>query len=120
MSNIEKARKMREEFDEQDVFGGKITFRQLWWIIKLVKIVRKFARSNTALYNLLNEMFRGIATFKEVKKASDRKFTNGLSYMIPEPLGTQSDTPTFYLGLEIVMKVGTEEVTEVKEGDEEQ
>lgn len=68
MSNYEKAKKFREEFDRPDVFGGKITFRQLWWIVKLAKTVRKFARSNAALYNLLNEIFRGIATFREVSK----------------------------------------------------
>lgn len=85
MSNIEKARRMREEFDEPDVFGGKITFRQVWWIIKFAKTVRKFARSNAALYNLCNEIFRGIATFKEVTKT--------------KPDGTT------YPGLEITMRM---------------
>ena len=90
MSNIEKAQKMRKEFDEPDVFGGKINFRQLWWIVKLVKTVRKFARSNGALYNLLNELFRGIARFKEVTKTKDDGTTYpGLEITMKMPDGTQ-------------------------------
>lgn len=85
MSNIDKAQKMRKEFDEPDVFGGRMNFRQIWWIIKFAKTVRKFARSNSALYNLCNEIFRGIATFKEVTK-------------------TKEDGTT-YPGLEITMKM---------------
>lgn len=85
MSNSEKAQKMRKEFDESDVFGGNISFRQIWWIIKFAKTVRKFARSNAALYNLCNELFRGIATFKSVTKTKD--------------------DGTTYDGLEIIMKM---------------
>ncbi len=101
MSNMEKAQKMRKEFDEPDVFGGKITFRQLWWIIKLVKIVRKYARSNSALYNLFNELFNSVATFKEVTKTKD--------------------DGTAYPGLEITMKMydGSMMTQSEKGGEEE-
>jgi hypothetical protein len=85
MSNSEKAQKMRKEFNEPDVFGGTISFRQIWWIIKFAKTVRKFARSNAALYNLCNEIFRGIASFTAVTKIKDDGST--------------------YLGLEIKMKM---------------
>jgi len=100
MSNYEKAIKMRREFDEPTVFDGKMNFRQIWWTVKLVKIVRKFARSNSALYNLLNEIFRGVATFKEVTKTRD--------------------DGTTYLGLEITMKMsdGTQMTESEKWGDE--
>jgi len=102
MSNYEKATKMRKEFDEPDVFGGKMNFRQIWWIIKFAKTVRKFARSNGALYNLCNELFRGIATFKEVTK-------------------TKADGVTTYPGLEITMKMldGTQMTESEKWSDEE-
>ena len=82
---MEKAQKMRKEFNEPDVFNGTMHFRQIWWIVKLAKTVRKFARSNVALYNLLNEIFRGVATFKEVTKTKD--------------------DGTTYPGLEITMKM---------------
>ncbi len=85
MSNQEKAQEMRKEFNKPDVFNGTMHFRQIWWIVKFAKTVRKFARSNAALYNLLNEIFRGIATFKEVTK-------------------TKEDGTT-YPGLEITMKM---------------
>ncbi len=100
MSNYEKAVKLRKEFDE--VFSGKMSFRQIWWIIKFAKTVRKFARSNAALYNLCNEIFRGIATFKEVPKMK----TDGTKYM----------------GLEITMKMpdGTEMVQSETVRDEEE
>ena len=100
MSNTEKAQKMRKEFDEPEVFNGKINFRQIWWIVKLAKTVRKFARSNAALYNLLNEIFSGIARFKEVTK-------------------TKEDG-SIYPGLEITMKMsdGTQ-MTESEKGGEE-
>ena len=99
MSNVDKARQLKEEFDNLDVFGGKITVRQLWWIIKFAKIVRKFARNNVALYNLCNEIFTGVATFKEVKKLKD---------------GTE------YPGMSITMKVDGENVSysESGEGDD--
>ena len=100
MSNYEKAQRMRKEFDESDVFGGKITFRQIWWIIKFAKTVRKFARSNAALYNLCNDIFKGVASFKDVTK-------------------TREDGTT-YPGLQIAMIVnGVEVVESEKDSDEE-
>lgn len=101
MSNYEKARGMREEFDEPVVFGGKMTFRQIWWLVKFAKTVRKFARSNAALYNLCNELFRGIAKFEEVPKTKD--------------------DGTVYKGLQITMKLedGTVFSQVSKESDEE-
>jgi hypothetical protein len=103
MSNYEKARKMRKEFDKPDVFGGKITFRQIWWIIKFAKTVRKFARSNAALYNLCNELFVGIASFKSVPKLNE---LNGMMYK----------------GLQVTMKIDGIEMSsmiEDSDGDEE-
>lgn len=100
MSNYDKAQKMRKEFDDPDVFGGKMNFRQIWWMIKFAKTVRKFARSNAALYNLCNEVFRGIATFKEVKK--------------------MKEDGTIYPGLEITMKVEGVEITEQEKGGDEE
>lgn len=89
MSNYDKAQKMRKEFDEPTVFDGKMNFRQIWWIIKFAKTVRKFARSNAALYNLCNEIFRGIATFKEVTKTRDDRTTYpGLEITMKMPDGT--------------------------------
>jgi len=99
MSNYEKATKMRKEFDEPDVFGGKMNFRQIWWIVKLAKTVRKFARSNAALYNLLNEIFRGIATFKEVTKTKDDGTTYpGLEITMKMPDGMQVTESEDYRG----------------------
>ena len=66
MSNVQKAEQLKKEFEE--AFGGRMTFRQLWFVIKCCKTVRKFARSNTALNNLFNNIFSGVATFKQVDK----------------------------------------------------
>ncbi len=66
MSNVQKAEQLKKDFEE--AFGGKMTFRQLWFIVKCCKVCRKFARSNAAFNNLFNSIFRGVATFRQVDK----------------------------------------------------
>jgi len=66
MSNMQKAEKLRKDFEE--AFGGKMTFMQLWFVVKCCKVARKFARSNAAFNNLFNEIFRGVAVFSQVDK----------------------------------------------------
>lgn len=66
MSNYEKAKLLRKHFDE--AFPDGISLRQVWFLVKYAKTVRKFARSNAALNNLSNVLFDGIASFKEIDK----------------------------------------------------
>lgn len=66
MSNYEKAQKLRKHFDE--AFPSGMSERQVWFLVKYAKTVRKFARSNAAFNNLSNMLFEGIAKFKEVDK----------------------------------------------------
>jgi len=90
MSNIDKAVAFRKEANE--IFDKPLNFRQIWWIIKLCKTVRKFARSNAALYNLFNELFFGIAKFSEVNKESnDGKKYKGLLITMKDGSGNTVD-----------------------------
>lgn len=70
MSNQEKAEQFKKDIKE--AFPDGLTFRQIWFIVKFAKVVRKFARNNSALYNLCNMTFRDTARFFEVEKISTR------------------------------------------------
>lgn len=94
MSNYEKAKMLRKHFDE--AFPDGMSERQMWFLVKYAKTVRKFARSNAALNNLSNMLFEGIAKFKEVDKVDKSgKPYKGLSITIKtkdgEVRGSESD-----------------------------
>lgn len=88
MSNVEKAQILRKNFDE--VFPDGMDERQLWWITKFAKTVRKFARTNVAYNNLCNALFEGKAVFKDVNKFDSvkQKSYTGLSITVKGKDGT--------------------------------
>ncbi len=94
MSNYEKAQKLRKHFDE--AFPNRMSERQVWFLVKYAKTVRKFARSNAAFNNLSNMLFEGIAKFKEIDKVDKLgRAYKGLSITVKtkegEVTGSESD-----------------------------
>lgn len=101
------ADRLKKEFDE--CFGdgdsdfGHISYRQLWFIVKVAKGARLYCRGNTAFNNFFNAIFGKVAEFKQVTKTK------------PGPDGEK------YEGLQITM-VNRSDSTEyadntVEEGD---
>ena len=81
------ADKLREEYNE--LFKDGLSFRQLWWIVKICKAVRLYCRSNVAFDNFLNSVFKGKAEFRQVPKqdTQGREYT-GLEIKLIEQDGT--------------------------------
>ena len=75
MSMHESANKLREE--SKELFKDGLTFRQVWWIVKMMKAARLYCRSNVAFNNFMNSAFGGIAQFRQV----EREGLGGKKYM---------------------------------------
>lgn len=62
----------------------ELTDRQIWTIVKLCKMSRRYCRSNAAFNNAMNVVFEGIAEFKEVQKINPKDGTSypGLSIRV--------------------------------------
>lgn len=66
------ADRLEGEFD--DCFGtegadfGRITYRQLWFIVKVAKGARLYCRSNKAFNNFFNSIFGKVARFEQITK----------------------------------------------------
>ena len=55
-------------FGDEDSDFGHISYRQLWFIVKVAKGARLYCRSNTAFNNFFNTIFGEVARFEQVKK----------------------------------------------------
>jgi len=78
----ESARILKKEFEE--VFGGELNERQLWFIVNVAKGVRRYCRSNAAFNNYFTSIFGDIAEFKQVVKHRDGKSYEGLRIVMKE------------------------------------
>ncbi len=98
MSMYDSAGKLREEFKE--LFKDRMTPKQVWWVVKMMKSARMYCRSNVAFNNFMNAVFRGVAEFKQVHKQDDqgRGYT-GLEIRMIKPDGTAGE-------IEVVADVG--------------
>lgn len=66
MSMYQSVERLRKEFEEH--FGNNISYRQMWFIVKVAKGVRSYCRSNAAFNNYFNGIFGKAARFEQVTK----------------------------------------------------
>ena len=66
MGMYDSAERLREE--RKELFKDGISFRQLWWVVKMMKTARMYCRSNVAFNNFMNETFKGTARFRTVER----------------------------------------------------
>lgn len=57
---------LKKQFEE--CFENNLTLRQMWFIVKLAKLVRLRCRNNAAFNNAFNDIFGGVFTFREIIK----------------------------------------------------
>lgn len=90
MSMDEKANKLRAEYKE--LFKDNLTFRQLWWVVKMMKAARMYCRSNVAFNNFMNSVFKDVAQFRQVEREgpAGKKYP-GLAVKMLRPDGTTSE-----------------------------
>lgn len=87
MSMYDSAEKLKEELKE--LFPNGLTFRQVWFIVKICKAVRLYCRSNIAFNNFMNSTFKGIAEFRQVERQDPKgNIYPGLSVRMLKPDGT--------------------------------
>ena len=67
MSMNQTASRLKEDF-EKAWPKGTLTYRQIWFMVKLAKGVRLYARSNKAFNNFMNQIFGSDVEFKQVTK----------------------------------------------------
>ena len=98
MSMYQSAEKLREE--SKDLFKDGLSFRQLWWVVKMMKAARLYCRSYKAFNNFMNAVFSGTAQFRQVEREglAGKKYM-GLAITMLNPDGKTAE--------EIV--IGTEE-----------
>lgn len=75
MSMYDSAEKLREE--SKELFPGGLSFRQLWWVVKMMKAARLYCRSNVSFNNFMNSLFKDTAKFRQV----EREGPGGNKYM---------------------------------------
>ncbi len=66
MSMYESAGKLREE--SKELFKDGLSFRQVWWVVKMMKVARLYCRSNVAFNNFMNDVFQGVSKFRQVER----------------------------------------------------
>ena len=90
MSMHESAEKLKVEYKE--LFKDGLTFRQLWWVIKMMKTARFYCRGNVAFNNFMNSVFEGIAQFRQVEREgfAGKKYP-GLAVKMLKPDGTTAE-----------------------------
>ena len=75
MAMYDTAQKLREE--SKELFKDGLSFRQVWFLVKMMKAARLYCRSNVAFNNFMNEIFKGTAKFRQV----EREGLGGKKYM---------------------------------------
>lgn len=90
MSMYDTSEKLKGEYKE--LFKDGLSFRQLWWIVKMMKAARMYCRSNAAFINFLNSTFKDIAKFGLVEKegVGGKKYM-GLSITMLKSDGTTAE-----------------------------
>ena len=90
MNMHESAEKLREE--SKELFKDGLTFRQLWWVVKMMKAARLYCRSNIAFNNFMNSVFSGTAQFRQVEREglAGKKYP-GLAVKMLRPDGTTDE-----------------------------
>ncbi len=90
MSMYDSAEKLREE--SKELFKDGLSFRQLWWIVKMMKAARMYCRSNVAFNNFMNAVFKGTAQFRQVEREGPggNKYM-GLAIKMLKPDGTTAE-----------------------------
>lgn len=98
MSMSQTAKRLKDDF-ENAWPKGTLSYRQVWFIIKVAKGARLYCRSNVAFNNFFGQIFGEFVTFKQVTKV--------------KPGGEK------YEGLQVTMKMsdGTEFTDNKEEGD---
>ncbi len=72
MSMYDSSEKLGIEYKE--LFKDGLSFRQIWWIVKMMKAARLYCRSNVAFNNFANMVFKGFAEFRQVEReGADKK-----------------------------------------------
>ena len=66
------ADRLKKEFGDcigdGDSDFGHISYRQIWFIVKVAKVARLYCRGNVAFNNFFNAIFGEVAEFKQVIK----------------------------------------------------
>lgn len=90
MSMYSSAEKLREE--SKELFKNGLSFRQLWWVVKMMKAARLYCRSNVAFNNFMNGVFSGTARFRQVEREGigGKKYM-GLAVTMLSPDGTVAE-----------------------------
>ncbi len=90
MSMYDSAEKLREERNE--LFKDGLSFRQVWWIVKMMKAARLYCRSNTAFNNFMNSVFDKAVKFRQIERESpDGKKYMGLMVTMLRSDGTVTE-----------------------------
>ncbi len=90
MSMYESAGKLREE--SKELFKDGLSFRQVWWVVKMMKVARLYCRSNVAFNNFMNDVFQGVSKFRQVEReGNDGKKYVGLAVTMLNPDGTTKE-----------------------------
>lgn len=90
MGMYDSAERLGKEYKE--LFKDGLTFRQLWWVVKMMKTARMYCRSNVAFNNFMNEAFKGVAEFRQVEReGTDGKKYKGLSVRMLRADGTLAE-----------------------------
>jgi len=86
----DSAEKLREE--SKELFKDGLSFRQVWWIVKMMKAARLYCRSNVAFNNFMNLIFKGTAKFRQVEREGPggNKYM-GLAVTMLKPDGTTEE-----------------------------
>lgn len=93
MSMYETAEKLRAEYKE--LFKDNLTFRQLWWVVKMMKAARLYCRGNTAFNNFMNSVFKDVAQLRQVEReGTDGHKYPGLAVKMIRPDGTGDEIVT--------------------------
>lgn len=90
MNMYETADKLRAEYKE--LFQDNLTFRQLWWVVKMMKAARLYCRGNTAFNNFMSSVFKDVAQFRQVEReGTDGRKYPGLAVKMLRPDGTTAE-----------------------------
>jgi hypothetical protein len=77
MSMYEVASEIKSSYKDEI---KELTGRQIWLMVRLAKMVRRYCRSNVAFNNAMNTVFKDVAVFKVVAKLKkDGTTYDGLS-----------------------------------------
>lgn len=76
---VRDAANVKTELEQE--FGKKLTIKQLWILVRLMRTARRSCRSNSALYGFLKLLFP-YADFRDVPK--DNKWGKGLQITVDD------------------------------------